>query len=116
MRRDRQRFGGDAARRQLDVKLGQLAFFGHSMLGCGLSPSEVRTLVCSMHVVVVMVVTVVVTLLLLAMLLAVVVVAGIHGREGGALDIMHGRSRMTVDPRIPTVLGRSSTSGFHRPG
>ena len=29
---------------------------------------------------------------------------------------MHGRSRMTVDPRIPTMpLGRSM-SGFHRPG
>ena len=28
---------------------------------------------------------------------------------------MHGRSRMTRDPRIPTMLGRS-TSGFHQPG
>ena len=28
---------------------------------------------------------------------------------------MHGCSRMTVDPRIPRTLGRS-TSGFHRPG
>ena len=28
---------------------------------------------------------------------------------------MHGRSRMTIDPRIPTMLGRS-TSGFHQPG
>ena len=28
---------------------------------------------------------------------------------------MHGRSRMTIDPRIPTMPGRS-TSGFHRPG
>ena len=26
---------------------------------------------------------------------------------------MHGRSRMTIDPRIPTMPGRS-TSGFHR--
>ena len=25
---------------------------------------------------------------------------------------MHGRSRMTIDPRIPTMPGRS-TSGFH---
>ena len=29
--------------------------------------------------------------------------------------IMHDRSRMTVDPCIPTMPGRS-TSGFHRPG
>ena len=29
--------------------------------------------------------------------------------------IMHGRSCPTIDPRIPTVPGRS-TSGFHRPG
>ena len=35
--------------------------------------------------------------------------------SGGVLDIMHGRSRMTIDPRIPTMPGRS-TSGFHRPG
>ena len=28
---------------------------------------------------------------------------------------MHGRSRMTIDPRIPTMPGRS-TSGFHQPG
>ena len=34
---------------------------------------------------------------------------------GGVLDIMHGRNRMTVDPRIPTMSGRSS-SGLHRPG
>ena len=27
---------------------------------------------------------------------------------------MHGRSRLTIDPRIPTMPGRS-TSGFHRP-
>ena len=32
-----------------------------------------------------------------------------------AVIIMHGRSRMTIDPRIPAMLGRS-TSGFHRPG
>ena len=37
------------------------------------------------------------------------------GRGGGGEDvlgIMHGR--MTIDPRTPTILGRS-TSGFHRP-
>ena len=28
---------------------------------------------------------------------------------------MHGRSRMTIDPYIPTMPGRS-TSGFHQPG
>ena len=28
---------------------------------------------------------------------------------------MHGRSRVTIDPRTPTMPGRS-TSGFHRPG
>ena len=27
---------------------------------------------------------------------------------------MHNRSRVTIDPRIPTMPGRS-TSGFHRP-
>ena len=31
--------------------------------------------------------------------------------EGGVLGIMHGRSRVTIDPRIPTMPGRS-TSGF----
>ena len=31
------------------------------------------------------------------------------------LDLMHGRSRMTIDPRNPTMPGRSM-SGFHRPG
>ena len=35
--------------------------------------------------------------------------------EGGVPDIMHGHSRMTIDPRIPT-MPRQSTSGFHRPG
>ena len=35
--------------------------------------------------------------------------------RGGELIIMHGRSRMNIDPRIPTMPGRS-TSGFHRPG
>ena len=33
----------------------------------------------------------------------------------GLLDSMHNRSRMTIDPRIPTLSGRS-TSCFHRPG
>ena len=33
----------------------------------------------------------------------------------GCTHVMHGRSRMTIDPRIPTMPGRS-TSGFHRPG
>ena len=31
------------------------------------------------------------------------------------LDLMHGRSRMIIDPPIPTMLGRSM-SVFHRPG
>ena len=34
---------------------------------------------------------------------------------GGILIFMHGRSRMTLDPRVPTMPGRS-TSGFHRLG
>ena len=34
---------------------------------------------------------------------------------GGVLDRRDGRSRMTIDPRIPTMPGRS-ISGFHRPG
>ncbi|CAM9709040.1 unnamed protein product, partial [Laminaria digitata] len=34
---------------------------------------------------------------------------------GGVIIIMHGGSRMTMDPRIPTVPGRSM-KGFHRPG
>ena len=33
----------------------------------------------------------------------------------GVLDIMHSQSRMTIDPRIPTVPGWN-TSSFHRPG
>ena len=35
--------------------------------------------------------------------------------RGGVLIFMRGRSRMAIDPRIRTTLGRS-TSGFHRPG
>ena len=52
-------------------------------------------------------------------------VRGGEGRKGGegggvldrrnVFDLMHGRSRMTVDPRIPTMPGRSML-GFHRPG
>ena len=34
--------------------------------------------------------------------------------QGGVLVLMHGPSRMTVDPRIPTAPGRS-TSDFHPP-
>ena len=35
---------------------------------------------------------------------------------GGVYSIfMHGLSRMTIDPRIPT-MPRRSMSGFHRPG
>ena len=33
------------------------------------------------------------------------------GGVGGVLIVMHGRSRMTIDPRTPTTPGRS-TSGF----
>ena len=38
-----------------------------------------------------------------------------EGGGGGVLDIMHGRSRMTVDPRIPTFIPaeRICTSIFH---
>ena len=32
-----------------------------------------------------------------------------------ALDLMHGRSRMTIGPRILTIPGRNM-SGIHRPG
>ena len=31
------------------------------------------------------------------------------------LDLMHGRSRMTIDLRTPAMPGRGM-SGFHRPG
>ena len=40
-------------------------------------------------------------------------VPGGEGWEG--THVMRGRSRITVDPRIPTMPGRS-TSGFYRPG
>ena len=36
-------------------------------------------------------------------------------RKGGCTQFVYGRSRMTIDPRIPTMPGRS-TSGFHQPG
>ena len=34
---------------------------------------------------------------------------------GGCTQFVHGHSRMTIDPRILTMPGRS-TSGFHQPG
>ena len=34
---------------------------------------------------------------------------------GGCTQFVHGHSRMTIDPRIPTMPGRS-TSGFQQPG
>ena len=37
------------------------------------------------------------------------------GGGGGGTQFVHGRSRMTIDARIPTMPGRS-TSGFHQPG
>ena len=40
---------------------------------------------------------------------------GDRGERWGVPVFMHGRSRMTIDPRIPTMPGWS-TSGFHRPG
>ena len=39
--------------------------------------------------------------------------AGVGG--GGGTPLVHGRGRMTIDPRIPTMPGQS-TSGFHQPG
>ena len=36
-------------------------------------------------------------------------------RGGGCTHVMHGCSRMTIDPRSPTMPGRS-TSSFHPPG
>ena len=40
-----------------------------------------------------------------------------HGatRRGGCTHVMHGGNRMTMDPRIPTMPGRSK-SGFDRSG
>ena len=37
---------------------------------------------------------------------------GVAGRGGGHAQFVHGRSRMTIDLRIPNMPGRS-TSGFH---
>ena len=37
-----------------------------------------------------------------------------RGEEGRFTQFVHGCSRMTIDRRIPTMLGRS-TSGFHQP-
>ena len=34
--------------------------------------------------------------------------AASEGREGGCTQFVHGRSRMTIDPRIPTMPGRST--------
>ena len=39
---------------------------------------------------------------------------GVNG-WGGCTHFVHGRSRMTIDPRMPTLPGRS-TLGFHQPG
>ena len=36
------------------------------------------------------------------------------GGGGGCTQFVHGRSRMTIDPRIPTMPGRR-TSGFYQP-
>ena len=38
-----------------------------------------------------------------------------EGGGGGCTQFVHGRSRMTIDPRISAMPGRS-TSGFHGPG
>ena len=40
---------------------------------------------------------------------------GARGGGGECSQFVHGRSRMTIDPRIPTMSGRS-TSGCHEPG
>ena len=39
----------------------------------------------------------------------------VAGGWRGGIHFVHGRSRMTMDPRIPSMPGRS-TSGFHPPG
>ena len=38
-----------------------------------------------------------------------------HALGGGGVYSVHGRSRMAIDSRIPTMPGRR-TSGFHQPG
>ena len=40
---------------------------------------------------------------------------GTKATVGGGTQFVHGRSRVTLDPRIPTMPGRS-TSGLHQPG
>ena len=40
---------------------------------------------------------------------------GAGGRGRGGVHFVHGGSRMTVDPRIPTLPGWSA-SCFHQPG
>ena len=40
---------------------------------------------------------------------------GVPGGGGSVVITMDGRSRMTIDPRIPTMPGRK-TAGFRRPG
>ena len=58
---------------------------------------------------------VVVVVVVLVLVSVVVDCGGVVGGGGGVLDIIHGRSRMTIDPRIPTIPGRR-TLGFHPPG
>ena len=36
----------------------------------------------------------------------------LSGRGGGITQLVHGRSRMTIDPRIPTMPGRSTRRVF----
>ena len=43
------------------------------------------------------------------------IAGGTGGGGAGGTQLVHGRGRMTIDPCIPTMPGRS-TSGFHRPG
>ena len=46
-------------------------------------------------------------------LMNMIQVSGLRGRDrgrerGGVLAIMHGRNRMTIDPRTPTLPGRTA--------
>ena len=43
------------------------------------------------------------------------VIVGLVSVWGGCTQFVHGRSRMIIDPRIPTMPGPSA-SGFHQPG
>ena len=48
----------------------------------------------------------------------VIVLGGVTGdarTRGGCIQFVHGRRRMTIDPRIPN-MPRRSTSDFHQPG